>query len=99
MEPRNIQGKINMSAIGIGAGVAALALYSFSRRSAFSFKDRVVLITGGSRGLGLILARLLVDEGAKVAICARDKDELLRAGTELRERGGEVIEITLADAG
>jgi len=42
-------------------------------------KERVVLITGGSDGLGLGLARRLVDEGAHVAICGRDADRLQRA--------------------
>jgi NAD(P)-dependent dehydrogenase (short-subunit alcohol dehydrogenase family) len=42
-------------------------------------RERVVLITGGSDGLGLGLAQRLVAEGALVAICGRDTDRLLRA--------------------
>jgi NAD(P)-dependent dehydrogenase (short-subunit alcohol dehydrogenase family) len=42
-------------------------------------RDRVVLITGGSDGLGLGLARRLVDEGARVAVCGRDPERLARA--------------------
>jgi NAD(P)-dependent dehydrogenase (short-subunit alcohol dehydrogenase family) len=42
-------------------------------------KDRAFLITGGSDGLGLALARRLVGEGARVAVCGRDGDRLARA--------------------
>ncbi|HEY0192806.1 MAG TPA: SDR family oxidoreductase, partial [Kofleriaceae bacterium] len=52
---------------------------------------KVVVITGGSRGLGLVLARTLVERGARVAICARDLDELGRARRELEQLGGEVF--------
>jgi NAD(P)-dependent dehydrogenase (short-subunit alcohol dehydrogenase family) len=57
------------------------------RRLAISFDDRVVVLTGGSRGLGLVMARRLVDEGAQVVLLARDRDELQRAKTELDARG------------
>ena len=42
-------------------------------------KDRAYLITGGTDGLGLALARTLIDEGAHVAVCGRDLDRLNRA--------------------
>lgn len=42
-------------------------------------RGRVVLITGGSDGLGLGLARKLVDEGARVAVCGRSSERLTRA--------------------
>lgn len=57
----------------------------------YSFRDRTVVITGGSRGLGLVLARQLADEGARVAICARHSDEVMRAVHELRARHAQVI--------
>ena len=42
-------------------------------------RDRAYLITGGSDGLGLALARRLVEEGAGVAVCGRDEDRLTQA--------------------
>ena len=78
----------------VAGGLAGvwLATRAFLRsRRAWSFRDRVVLITGGSRGLGLSIARRLTDEGARVAICARDADELDRAAAELRSRGSPVV--------
>lgn len=56
-----------------------------------SFRGKVVLITGGSRGLGLVLARRLVREGARVALLARDEEELSRAREDLRRRGGDAL--------
>jgi NAD(P)-dependent dehydrogenase (short-subunit alcohol dehydrogenase family) len=59
----------------------------------FSFAGKVVLITGGSRGLGLVMARRLVAEGAKVAILARNEEELGKAEEDLRRRGAEALAI------
>jgi short-subunit dehydrogenase len=53
-------------------------------------KGKVVLVTGGSRGLGLVLGRELVRRGASVVLCARDSDELERARQDLEQRGGRV---------
>jgi NAD(P)-dependent dehydrogenase (short-subunit alcohol dehydrogenase family) len=60
---------------------------------AFDFAGRVVLITGGSRGLGLILARLFSDEGARLVLLARDEEELARAKAELEQSGAQVLTI------
>jgi NAD(P)-dependent dehydrogenase (short-subunit alcohol dehydrogenase family) len=46
----------------------------------------VVLITGGSRGLGFALAQRFAREGCRVAICARDEAELTRAREDLAKR-------------
>jgi len=62
-------------------------------RRTMQFSGRVAVITGGSRGLGLILARLLCDEGAKVALLARDESELQRAKVELQQNGAAVLTI------
>ena len=52
---------------------------------------KVVLITGGSDGLGLALAQRLVAEGAAVAICGRDEGRLMTAEGVLVSQGGDVL--------
>jgi len=76
------------SLAGVGAWRVAKAVLARKRR--LDFRDKTVVITGGSRGLGLELARLLAQEGANIAICARDEDELGRAQSELRQYGVSV---------
>ena len=49
-------------------------------------KNRTVAITGGTDGLGLALARLLIDEGANVAVCGRDEQRLASAQETLGAR-------------
>jgi NAD(P)-dependent dehydrogenase (short-subunit alcohol dehydrogenase family) len=66
------------------AGAAgAVLLARVLRGSGPSLAGRVVLITGGSRGLGLVLAREAAAQGARVAICARDPETLERARASL----------------
>ncbi len=49
----------------------------------FDLNGKSVLITGGSRGLGLVMAREFAREGARLVLCARDETELHRARTDL----------------
>src|SRR5947207_15186208 len=49
------------------------------RPSMKSLQDRVVLITGGTSGIGLALAQAFADAGAKVAVCGRDEARLSTA--------------------
>jgi 3-oxoacyl-[acyl-carrier protein] reductase len=49
------------------------------------FRDKTVIVTGGSRGIGLATARTFAEAGARVAICGRDPERLRRA---VRELGG-----------
>ena len=60
-------------------------------RERFSFAGKSIVITGGSRGLGLVMARRICAEGGRVALLARDADELARARDELSQVGGEVV--------
>ena len=59
----------------------------------FDFRDKVTLISGGSRGLGLEIARNICCRGGKVALLARDNDELSRAKSELERFKTEVLTI------
>jgi len=77
-------------AAGVGAAVAASALL---RKEDDSLRGQVVLITGGSRGLGLSLAREFARRGCRIAICARDAAELSAARRDLERRGAEVLTI------
>jgi 3-dehydrosphinganine reductase len=47
------------------------------------FKDSIIVITGGSSGLGKALAQRLVERGAYLALIARDKNKLVRVKDEL----------------
>lgn len=51
---------------------------------------RRVLVTGGSKGLGFAIAQELVREGAHVAICSRNEEEVTAAAETLRAEGGTV---------
>ena len=69
-----------------GAGVAISRAWMAWPR--YSFRDRSVVITGGSRGLGLEIARILAAEGASLTLVSRDEHELARARRSLEATGG-----------
>jgi NAD(P)-dependent dehydrogenase (short-subunit alcohol dehydrogenase family) len=52
---------------------------------------KVVLITGGTDGLGAALANRLVEEGARVAVCGRDPGRLAATEQRLRDAGGDAL--------
>jgi NAD(P)-dependent dehydrogenase (short-subunit alcohol dehydrogenase family) len=81
--------------LGGGATLGAwCALKTLMRRARwFEFADKTVLVVGGSRGLGLVLARQLVRRGAKVAICARTEEDLRAATEELQREGSQVLAV------
>ncbi|GAB2500074.1 SDR family NAD(P)-dependent oxidoreductase [Nocardiopsis aegyptia] len=82
---------------GAAAGVSASVLAE--HRRATLLRGRAVLVTGGSRGLGLRLAREFGSYGASVAVCGRDRDRLDRAVAGLAGRGirAHGIQCDLAD--
>ena len=52
------------------------------------FKDKVVLITGASKGLGKAMAEGFSDEGAKIIVCSRKKDSCMEVVNLIRSKGG-----------
>ncbi len=77
-----------LGGVALGGWAVARAL-----RTSYSFAGKVVLISGGSRGLGLVIARQLAAEGARIALLARDENELARAKADLASRGAHVLPI------
>jgi short-subunit dehydrogenase len=77
--------------LAAGAGTLLVAHSIYKKLTAYNFKGKTVLITGGSRGLGLVMARQLATEGAKLALCARSAEELSFAKAELTAQGAEVF--------
>jgi short-subunit dehydrogenase len=74
---------VMVGAVGLGALMVAQA---WRRREAYDFGAKSVVITGGSRGLGLVMARELADEGARLTLIARDEEDLERAADDIRTR-------------
>jgi short-subunit dehydrogenase len=74
----------------LGAASALAATWYAARRLSrtdYSFRGRTVIVTGGTRGLGLAMARRFAAEGARVWLVARSTDELAAAAAELTSRG------------
>ncbi len=84
-----------MKRIALTLGGVGLVTWTIARalRSDYSFAGKVAIVTGGSRGLGLTIARQLAREGARLALFARDEKELARACAELRQLGGEALAV------
>lgn len=66
-----------------GAGAVWAVKQLIRQRRRMEFTGKTVVITGGSRGLGLVLARQLAEAGANIALCARDIQELERAKQQI----------------
>lgn len=82
--------------IGVAAGAAvtgAAAVAAVRRLRRTPDDPGVALVTGASRGLGLLIARELASRGYRLAICARDADELAAAQADLTSRGVEVFTV------
>ena len=78
----------------LAAGAGAMAATAAWRRlsaARYDFEGRVVVITGGSRGLGLVMARELARQGARLALLARDPDELAEAQKELTDHEAQAL--------
>src|SRR6476661_171701 len=87
------QNPLILFAVGAAAWFVLLWVVRSRRERQYDLTGKTVLLTGGSRGLGLVVARQLVQQGVRLAICARDRAELERARVELEECGGEVLSV------
>jgi NAD(P)-dependent dehydrogenase (short-subunit alcohol dehydrogenase family) len=90
---------MRISSWGLGlAGVVALAAGLAVRGARrFHIAGKVAIVTGGSRGLGLVLARELAGRGATVVLIARDSAELGRARADLVTRGASDVLVMPGD--
>src|SRR5688500_6861304 len=73
----------------LGGLVAGRALVW--RRPMLDLRGCSAVVIGGSRGLGLAIARELVREGARITLLARTSDDLAAALSELEAMGGDVF--------
>jgi NAD(P)-dependent dehydrogenase (short-subunit alcohol dehydrogenase family) len=87
--------KTQETALAAGALTVGAALLARGLRHAraMDFRGCSAVITGGSRGLGLLVARELGRQGARVTIAARDAGELERARQDLEARGVDVTTV------
>ena len=69
-------------------------LKSSSNEGMIIMKNKVVMITGASKGLGRALTLAFAKEGAKLAICARSAESLLRVKEEAEDFDAEVLAVT-----
>src|SRR5918992_1945298 len=90
MVVQNNQGLSVPAKLTLLAAGAAVAAYLARQRRRMDFRGKVVLISGGSRGLGLELARGFGSERANLILLARDVRELAEAAKELARRGADV---------
>ena len=85
-------GSIAVAATAFGLAFAGRKLLGQLHKT--DLRGQVVLITGGSRGLGLAIARELARRGSRLVLCARNADELERARQSVAELGADVFAMT-----
>ena len=88
MNERSGSGGLRLALVGT---LGFLGWQALQRHREADLSGQVVLITGGSRGLGLLLASEFADAGCRLVICARDPQELNAARAELAARGAPVL--------
>jgi NAD(P)-dependent dehydrogenase (short-subunit alcohol dehydrogenase family) len=81
------------SSLLAGLGVALAARGAVRRLRRADLRDQVAVVTGGSRGLGFLLARTLAEQGCRLVLNARDGAELERAGADLERGGAQVLRV------
>jgi short-subunit dehydrogenase len=81
------------AAAGLGMIFAGRKILGRVSGGLLDLYGKTVLITGGSRGLGLALAEEFAREGCNVVICARDQEELARARQQIERLGTEIVAV------
>jgi len=89
MSRKSFSSKI-IFGVGTLLGIAAARAV---RNNRLDLAGKIVFVSGGSRGLGLLLAHEFASRGAKVAISGRDREALDRAAEALRQAGAEVLSV------
>jgi NAD(P)-dependent dehydrogenase (short-subunit alcohol dehydrogenase family) len=95
-----LRRRVGVVAAGTALALGAAAREAMARDREADLHGSVALITGGSRGLGLALSRELAGQGCRLAICARDANELEEARADLERSDAEVMAVScdVADA-
>lgn len=78
-------------ALGLLTALIIKRLYKSATKT--NLEGKVVIITGGSRGLGLAMAMELARQHARLVLAARDTEQLAKAKRKLLEMGCEVLTI------
>lgn len=81
----------SLKLIAAAATIAVTGAKVYREITRYSLRNKVVLVTGGARGLGLELCRVLGKRGAQLAICSRTEEQLQNARIELQNLGIEVM--------
>lgn len=87
---------MNLSLLLAADGVGGYLLHR-ALRPRYQFANSHVLITSGSLGLGLVMARELAELGGRLTLCCRDGKELLRAQDDFAARGFRKVLVVECD--
>ena len=90
-------GPVASAALLAGGILLGASIIKRMWRRTADVRGRVALVTGGSRGLGLLIAKELGRAGMKVVIAARDSTELERARQQLHDAGIEEVSTIVTD--